>query len=84
MAVLELRKAMMQAVNDSPPTLEEMTKGLNVHHNVDAEILTCGASAETAMDALESLPHATTPCLKPCFYYSVIQNEKGVEGVFRG
>jgi hypothetical protein len=88
MAVLELRKAMMQAVNDSPPTLEEMTKGLNVHHNVDAEILTCGASAETATlaetatDALESLPHATTPCLKP--YFSVIHNEKGVEGVFRG
>lgn len=84
MAVLELRKAMLQSVNGTPPTLRQITDGLAVHHNVGDGIMDQTASAGASTNAFESLPHQTTRCNQPCFYFSPIKNEKGVEGVLRG
>ena len=66
------------------PTMKEICEGLDVHHNVDDSILAKRASPNTASNAFRSLPTATEVGLKlPCFYYSNITDEGGVEGVFR-
>lgn len=84
MAVLELRKAMLQSVNNGqPPTLSDVIDGLGVHHNVESTLMNSLASVEAATNEFDALPHGTTCSLHPCFHYSHSSNEKGVEGVFR-
>jgi hypothetical protein len=86
MAVLEIRRAMLAASNDpqnTPSTFTDVIRGLNVHHNVDKTILESASFSTPASNSYRNLPLSTETCVDPCFYYSNIENEKGIEGVFR-
>ena len=83
MAVLELRKAMFMAANNRSPTLADTMNDLDVHHNVTDEMMKAAASSYPATNAFRAPPPlAKEECREPCFYYSNIENEQGIEGVF--
>ena len=84
MATLDLRKGLYAAAYRRVPTLSAITAGLAVHHNVEAPIMNSKAALEAADSAFKPLPTADEECQEPCFFYSSIMNEAGVEGVFRG
>ena len=85
MALLELRKAMLQAVNvnGAPPSLGDIIRGIRVHHNLSQESLDVTASQLAAGNGFFHLPLAVEVITEPKIYLSSIQNERGVEGVLR-
>ena len=84
LAVLELRKALLQAVtNNSPPTLGKIVEELGVHHNVSNNLLSTQATSRAACNSYRELPHATTKVSEPEIIHSANNNELGVEGLFR-
>lgn len=85
MALLELRKAMLQAVNvnGTPPSLGDIIRGIRVHHNLSQKSLDVTASQIAAGICFCRLPHVVEVITEPKIYLSSIQNEPGVEGVLR-
>lgn len=90
MGVLELRRAMLMACSvasgkDVLPTLGEIVQGLNVHHNVANDLMEAVSSPVAAQNknTRDLATDATKTSKEPCFFYSAIENEKGIEGVFK-
>ena len=91
MGVLELRRAMLMACsrasgNGLIPTLEEIVQGLNVQHNVDDALMEAVASEHAAenRNTKNLRRDVKNEVEEPCFLYSALENEKGIEGVFKG
>ncbi|CAB9519018.1 expressed unknown protein [Seminavis robusta] len=57
MALLELRKAMLQAVNGAEPSLGDLIEGVRVHHNLSQELLDMKASPHPAAGHCCRLPY---------------------------
>jgi hypothetical protein len=79
MAVLELRKAMLQAVNNAPPTLAAIIDGLGVHTNIpQKDLMSWCAPLRAAGNKCEDLPPATDVHesdvrmwkSEPCFFFA--------------
>lgn len=90
MGVLELRRAMRMACSiasgkDTIPTLKEIVQGLNVQHNVDDALIEAVASPHAAKNKnTKNLPiDVKKEVEEPCFFYSALENETGIEGVFK-
>lgn len=83
MALLELRKAMHQAVNGRPPSFQDIIQGIRLHHNLSPEALGVDASDLPTESYFAKMPHANEDVSTPTLHLSSLQNEEGVEGVLR-
>mmetsp|Transcript_42465 Transcript_42465/g.102285 ORF Transcript_42465/g.102285 Transcript_42465/m.102285 type:complete len:730 (+) Transcript_42465:151-2340(+) len=93
MGVMELRRALLFSIemtehaddeNWLMPTLQQILDGLDVHHNVNDILMQSVASPEPASNAYCRLQKIESAITSPIILYSSLQNEEGIEGIFRG
>ena len=67
-------------------TLKEIIQGLNVQHNVDDALIEAVASPHAAKNkCTKNLPiDVKKKVEESCFFYSALESEKGLEGIFKG
>lgn len=76
MALLELRKATLQTVNNAEPSLSDLIEGVRVHHNLSQELLDMKALPCPAAGHCCCLPHLAAVINKPTIFLSSASNEK--------
>ena len=87
MSLLELRKAMLQSVNGSPPSLKELFNGIHIQHNLSNELLvnSKASSSATKLQCFGALPYSFEVVTEPTLYLSgSASNQKGIEGILKG
>ena len=86
MALLELRKAVLQSNRKKPPSLEELFRGIRMQHNLSESMLTNtrASKSSTKLQCFGALPYSFEIVQEPTIYLSsCASNQKGIEGVLK-